>query len=102
MCGALRRNSHATAASNDDIVCRPCCMQGVILGVHAAENDGSYVRLTVGYPREAAERFAKSSLVDKAPAERLALQAIDKVLRTLSMGLLRVKMPLMAAFFPPI
>jgi hypothetical protein len=29
-------------------------------------------------------------------------QSIDKVLRTLSMGFLWVKMPLMAAFFPPI
>ncbi len=31
-----------------------------------------------------------------------ALQAIGKVLRTLPMGFLWVKMPLMAAFFPPI
>jgi hypothetical protein len=30
------------------------------------------------------------------------LQAINKVLRTLLMGFLWVKMPLMAAFFPPI
>ncbi len=36
------------------------------------------------------------------PGKLPGIQAIDKVLRTLSMGLLRVKMPLMAAFFPPI
>ena len=40
-------------------------------------------------------------LPNKKDAHR-ASQAIDKVLRTLSMGLLRVKMPLMEAFFPPI